>query len=227
MFLRRLYNSYFPSIRSDPSFNQTRTLFIASIGNPEPEYKSTRHNVGHRMMDQLVDIYWKQHLIKRGDYYYSSKYPNIVLFKSVDSYMNLQGKPISKHFSKYNNNTNKKLIILHDELQVDLGKYQIRKPGTSERGHNGLKSINQYMKNDYYKISIGIGRPNDRNQVTDHVLSKFNDREMELLDFEVLPKCVEELEKLIKLDLNSSTSVIEKCEVKKSRIKKEDQSGST
>ncbi|EGW30480.1 uncharacterized protein SPAPADRAFT_63303 [Spathaspora passalidarum NRRL Y-27907] len=176
-------------------------LFIASIGNPEPQYANTRHNIGHRMMNQLIKTYWTSHIsIQGNNLYKSSKYPNILLFKSNDSYMNLQGKPISKHF----NHVRKQyphLVILHDELQVDVGKYQVRKPGTSARGHNGLKSINSYLKNDYIKIGIGIGRPSHRDGVVDHVLSKFDTRELEIIDYDVIPKCVAELEKLIEDDL--------------------------
>ncbi|KAK6459894.1 peptidyl-tRNA hydrolase-domain-containing protein [Scheffersomyces coipomensis] len=203
MLIRHLYKSYFVPIRRNPGLNNTRCLFIASIGNPEPEYEGTRHNIGHRFIDQLINIYWKQHLIKEGDHYFKSKrYPNIVLFKSNDSLMNLQGYAISKHYQQFQQEGSK-LIILHDELQIAVGKYQIRKPGTSPRGHNGLKSINKFISNDKYtKVAIGIGRPPDKKNVIDYVMTKFKDNELEAIDFEVLPKCLIELEKLVEKDLH-------------------------
>ncbi|KAI5951936.1 hypothetical protein KGF54_005011 [Candida jiufengensis] len=195
-----LINTFLP-INPNPYLNFTRCLFIASIGNPEPQFKGTRHNVGHKLMDQLIEIYWKDHLYKQGSYYYSKKYPNLILFKSNDTFMNLQGRPIQKHFQQFHKNS--KLVILHDELEQPLGKYQIRKPGTSSRGHNGLKSIDGVYKNKYTKIGIGIGKPSSKN-ITNYVLSKFDPKEEETLDFDVLPNVVKDLEKMIEQDLKLS-----------------------
>ncbi|KAI5960572.1 uncharacterized protein KGF55_004465 [Candida pseudojiufengensis] len=194
-----LLNTYLP-IKSNPYLKFSRCLFIASIGNPEPKYKGTRHNVGHRLMDQLIEIYWKDHLYKQGFYYYSKKYPNLILFKSDNSFMNLQGKPIQKHFQQFHKTSN--LIILHDELEQPIGKYQIRKPGTSSRGHNGLKSIDGFFRNKYTKIGIGIDKPKSKS-ISDYVLSKFDPKQLEVIDFDVLPNVVKDLEKMIELDLAS------------------------
>ncbi|ODV80209.1 peptidyl-tRNA hydrolase [Suhomyces tanzawaensis NRRL Y-17324] len=190
MLLRNVFNSYFVPIRAN-TLGARRELFIASIGNPEPEYQSTRHNVGHMFFDYLT-ARWASHLTSNGEYYISSKYPKVVLFKSSKSFMNLQGRPISKHYRKHGTS----LVIIHDELQIDLGKLQIRKPGTSARGHNGLKSINSHLPNTYTKVAIGIGRPLDKSQVLKHVLGKFSALEMDKLD-EVFPRALRELEKLI------------------------------
>ena len=93
------------------------------------------------------------------------------------------------------------LVVLHDELQVDLGKYQIRKPGTSSRGHNGLKSIDKYLKNRYFKLGIGIGRPPASQSVVHYVLKNFLLQELDVIDWEVLPKCVKDLENMVIKDL--------------------------
>ncbi|CAL1185363.1 unnamed protein product [Candida parapsilosis] len=195
--LRGLINAYWP-VKAVPDLSFTRGIFICSIGNPEPEYKDTRHNVGHKVMDQLIHMYWKEHLYKQENYYYSRKYPNLVLFKSDSTLMNLQGKIVWKHFQQFRKQSN--LIVLHDDLERNLGKFQVRKPGTSSRGHNGLKSIDEVYKNKYEKIAIGIGRPSSKS-VTNYVLSKFDAKEQEILDFEVIPKVVKELECKIEADL--------------------------
>ncbi|RCK63239.1 Peptidyl-tRNA hydrolase [Candida viswanathii] len=182
-----------------------RCLFIASIGNPEPAYKGTRHNAGHRLMNQLIEIYWKDHVYKEGPYYLSLKYPNLVLFKSNDSLMNLQGRAIQKHLTPTNREN---MIVLHDELQRDLGKFQIRNPGTMSRGHNGLRSLDKCMGQKYRKLGIGIGRPSN-SSVVDYVMGKFTPEDAEILDFEVFPKCVAALEKLIDEDLQQLKDVDE------------------
>lgn len=112
--------------------------------------------------------------------------------------MNVQGKPIQKHFRKFSSDS--QLLILHDELQVELGKFQIRKPGTSARGHNGLKSINLTVGNHYWKVGVGIGRPQTLEKTSDvlnYVLSKFDPEQLETLDHEVFPKIVLGIEKLL------------------------------
>ena len=197
IMLKHLVTSLYTPVRQN-SAHGTRSIFIASIGNPVPTYDNTRHNIGHRLFDQLVTIYWKDHLSPDGDYYKSSKYPNVVLYKSSQTFMNLQGKPIQKHFRKFTSDS--QLVILHDELQVDLGKFQLRKPGTSARGHNGLKSINLTIGNNYWKIGIGIGRPNSlgkASEVLDFVMSKFDPKQLEIIDYEVFPKIVSSIEKLL------------------------------
>lgn len=169
-----------------------RCLFIASIGNPEPEYCLTRHNVGHEFMNQLILIHWKDHIYKDGNYYRSRKFPEVVLYKSNETLMNLQGKFVARHYNRFSLS---KLVVFHDELQVKLGKYQIRVEGTSARGHNGLKSVNQYVpSNKYTKFSIGIGKP--IGEVSKYVLLKFNQEELEILMWDVFPKLVQELEAL-------------------------------
>lgn len=200
--LRGIVNAYCP-VKADPYLQLTRCLFVCSIGNPEPQYKGTRHNVGHRVMDQLIHNYWKDHLYKEGSYYYSRKYPNLVLFKSDSTLMNLQGKTMSKHFQQFHKQS--RLIVLHDDLERDLGKFQVRKSGTSSRGHNGLKSIDGVYKDRYSKIAIGIGRPTSKT-VTNYVLLKFDAKEQEVLDFDVIPKVVKELEGIIEADLDSLRS---------------------
>lgn len=198
-FLRtmfRLIQSYLPQ-RQQPVINQTRKLFVTSIGNPEPEYAGTRHNVGHEFVNQLVKRHWKDHLYEQGGYIHSSKFPSVVIYKSNDSYMNLQGRFVSRNYSRFPNSA---LLVVHDELQVKLGKFQVRGPGTSARGHNGLKSINQYLPNNYTKFLIGIDKPNT--DVVKFVMQKFTPEQQKVLEDDVFPKLVERLEEMAEEENN-------------------------
>lgn len=86
------------------------------------------------------------------------------------------------------------MVVLHDELQRAPGKYQIRQQGTSNRGHNGLKSIEKHLgANKYEKVLIGVGRPMD-DDVVSWVMSNFKDEEVEQID-KAMPKIILELEK--------------------------------
>ncbi|CAH6723007.1 peptidyl-tRNA hydrolase [[Candida] jaroonii] len=183
---------------------------IASIGNPEPEYTFTRHNVGHFALDKLIEDHWtnfksftKHRNLSRGVYSVSndSNMSNILLFKSNDTLMNLQGDPIFTNWRNVKrmqtNNYSPALVILHDEIQLPLGKIQIRKQGTSARGHNGLRSIDSIMGKEYTKISIGVGKPPNK-FVADYVLARFKRPEIETLTYDVMPQIVEVLEEMMK-----------------------------
>lgn len=167
-----------------------RRIFICSIGNPEPQYEGTRHNVGNYLMESIIN-HWKLHLKPEGpNTWRLNKYP-IVLFKSTNSYMNLLGSPVVSSLKK---SREKEMLVLHDELQRSPGKYQIRQAGTSNRGHNGLKSIEKYLgTSNYSKVLIGIGRPTD-DDVVSWVMSKFHDDELHQID-RIVPTIISELEK--------------------------------
>lgn len=160
-----------------PFSSKSGGVLVVSIGNPEPQYKNTRHNVGHWILEELhksnfpVEFGpWKDNETFGGAVSFS-KDGLVVLVRSLGSYMNTQGKPVSKIVQSYAKE--KTLLVVHDDLQKDVGRLQVRLPGTSARGHNGLKSIDQSIGKLYSKVSIGIGRPDKKPNVTDYVLSKF------------------------------------------------------
>lgn len=170
-------------------------ILFAAIANPVPQYSGTRHNVGNWALDQVQkgrsDVPpFKSSRTYRG---YSASEPlelNAVFLKSTQSYMNLQGRPISKawlQFKKAYPNHSAAMVILHDEIQIPLGKIQIRRQNTSARGHNGLRSIDSTIGPVYTKIGIGVGKP-DNIPVDKHVLSKFCSDELEVLTGESLPQ---------------------------------------
>lgn len=184
-------------------------LMIASIGNPEPEFSGSRHNVGHIALDKLVENHWthfkqfgKHRNITRGVYSVSEtdKLQNVLLYKSNETFMNLQGEPVFKNWRQVKRIQEVKydpaLVVLHDEIQLPLGKIQIRRQGTSARGHNGLRSLDSIMGKNYTKISIGVGKPPNQ-YVADYVLAKFKRPEMEILTYDVMPQVVEALEEMV------------------------------
>lgn len=208
---RYIVNRYvFPSnIRALSQTSKPPYLMVASIGNPEPEYTNSRHSVGHWVLDKLIESHWtgfqpfkKHRNIGHGVYSVSKdeSLSNVLLYKSNETYMNLQGSPIYANWNlvrrvqadKYN----PALVIIHDEIQLPLGKIQVRRQGTSPRGHNGLRSIDSVMGKHYTKIAVGVGKPPNK-YVADYVLAKFKKPEMEVLVYDVMPQVVEVLEKMV------------------------------
>ncbi|ODV82677.1 hypothetical protein CANARDRAFT_204741 [[Candida] arabinofermentans NRRL YB-2248] len=184
------------SIKSD----KPPLLFIASLGNPSPSYDSTRHSVGHRILKLYTTRFNFQQVKENGFTFYKNvENDNIVCFKT-SGYMNLSGKSLSKSWNHIlktkSNDYNPILIILHDEMDVELGSIKIRKQGSSHRGHNGLRNIQEVIGKGYTGIQIGIGRNysggdgKSRNSdlVSDYVLGKFKRDEVEVLETTTIEK---------------------------------------
>jgi PTH1 family peptidyl-tRNA hydrolase len=170
---------------------------IVGLGNIGKEYENTRHNIGFIAIDKVLsnlDKYttinkpiFKGQLFKSGDF----------LFLKPSTYMNLSGESVGvvKNFYKIENNN---IIVIHDDLDLKLGALRFKKGG-GNAGHNGLKSIDSHIGNDYNRFRIGIGRPEGEIKVVDYVLGKFKEEELETLS-----KTLENVEKAI-FDWNEKT----------------------
>lgn len=148
---------------------------IVGLGNPGAEYEVTRHNIGFMAIDRLA-----------ASCSFSKKFEGLVaqgslggekvIFLKPQTYMNLSGKSVQAACAFYKIPL-EQVIVLHDELDLPLGKIRI-KQGGGANGHNGLKDIDQMAGVDYWRIRLGIGHPGDKAQVHGHVLSRFTPEEM-------------------------------------------------
>ena len=150
---------------------------IVGLGNPEEKYKNNRHNIGFMVIDSLLDDLSYTHINKQnfqGDLY---KYTNTLLLKP-HTFMNLSGqsvRAVSDYFKPEN------IVVIHDDLDIPFGAMRF-KYGGGNGGHNGLKSIDEHIGRDYFRVRIGIGKPNDKSKVVSHVLSDFSKEQKENLD---------------------------------------------
>lgn len=140
---------------------------IVGLGNPSEEYASTRHNIGKDLVAALAD-----------------DLPSNLKVVELNVYMNHSGPAIKKAVGSAKN-----LVVVHDELDVPLGKVKISF-GSSAGGHNGVKSIEQALKTrDYARVRVGISpssasgklkRP-DPDKLVGFVLGKFKPAEKDKL----------------------------------------------
>jgi PTH1 family peptidyl-tRNA hydrolase len=98
----------------------------------------------------------------------------------------------------------KDVFVFHDDLDIEFGKIKAKFAGSSA-GHNGIESIDKFIGKDYSRIRIGIGRPDSKDEVTDHVLKNFNEEEKEKM-IHTIKKITSSISILIdkKLELFSS-----------------------
>ena len=161
---------------------------LCGLGNPGKKYELTRHNVGFRIID-FINLNFKLKVFKQNKELIAHKgkidSEQCYSFKSFN-YMNLSGPPIKKFSSYYKININN-IIVIHDDLDLKLGKIKYKKGG-GDGGHGGLKSLDSTIGKDYHRLRVGIGRPLIKSNVDKYVLEKFNKNEEEI--FQNLTKLI-------------------------------------
>ena len=98
----------------------------------------------------------------------------------------------------------KNVFVFHDDLDLEIGKIRC-KVGGSSGGHNGIKSIEDAIGPNFYRIRVGIGHPGEKKLVDSHVLNDFTDEETEVIDISV-QKLLDNVHLLIERDLDNFSS---------------------
>jgi PTH1 family peptidyl-tRNA hydrolase len=152
---------------------------IIGLGNPGEQYQNTRHNVGFLAIDSLakrLDLSdWESDKPYQGE---TTKNQGVFLLKP-DTFMNLSGQSVKKVVEDKEIELND-VWVIQDEADLPLGSIRVKKGGT-DAGHNGIKSIDSAISNDYWRIRIGIGKDDGR-ELSDHVLERFTQDEQKQLD---------------------------------------------
>ena len=179
---------------------------IAGLGNPGSKYENTRHNIGFMLIDLLKDSNFKDVSSAKfqGEVF---KFNDIILLKPT-TFMNLSGQSVKavKDFYKPD-----RIIVIHDDLDLSFGTVKFKKGGSSG-GHNGIKSIDNLIGNDYERVRVGIGHEGD---AKNFVLGEFGDEDKKALD-EILAYTKNAVCELLKSDINE---ISQKFTVKKGLIK--------
>ncbi|WP_143689906.1 aminoacyl-tRNA hydrolase [Wolbachia endosymbiont of Nilaparvata lugens] len=161
---------------------------IAGLGNPGSKYELTHHNIGFIVIDAICKYWNFQSFSKKADYLITSSMINnnkVILIKPY-SFMNNSGIPIAKIKNFYKLSLDN-IIVLHDDADLKFGRIKVKKGGSSA-GHNGLKSIDSLIGNDYWRLRFGVGRPEDQKSLADYVLSKFSNFDNVILLVEKIAK---------------------------------------
>jgi len=156
-------------------------LVLVGLGNPETKHSLNRHNVGFMTIDRIVQEYnLGPYINKFQSQIITNKINNkpIILTKP-HTFMNLSGQSVSNIINFYKLKT-ENIIVIHDDLDLNIG-YIKTKIGGSSGGHNGLKSIDSHIGQNYRRLRIGIGHPGDKNLVNNYVLGDFSTQESNII----------------------------------------------
>jgi peptidyl-tRNA hydrolase, PTH1 family len=155
---------------------------IVGLGNPGPEYRSTRHNVGFRVLDLLGERHRIriQQFERRALVGYGSIDQVRVGLVQPQTYMNLSGESVAPLLRQHNLQP-ADLIVVVDEVNLPVGRVRVRPEG-SAGGHNGLKSLIQHLRTDAFpRVRLGVGGPPQGGDLVQHVLSGFGRDDQEPL----------------------------------------------
>ena len=155
---------------------------IVGLGNIGKEYENTRHNMGLMLVDRYLQY---KNITDKFKEKFNAMYVETtinnekVIFIKPTTYMNNSGMAVRAFLDFYKLDV-QDILVISDDLDLDLGKFRLRRNGSSG-GHNGLKSIISHLNSDDFK-RLRIGISNDKDDVINYVLSKFSKKELNEID---------------------------------------------
>ncbi len=148
-------------------------LLLVGLGNPGPEHAGQRHNVGFMAADAIVRRHgfspWRKKF--QGDVAEGTIGGMKVVALKPATYMNLSGQSAAAAAQFYKIDL-ADVIAIHDELDLKFGKLRVKRGGGAA-GHNGLRSLDQHLGQDYRRLRMGIDHPGEKHLVTNYVLGNF------------------------------------------------------
>ena len=147
-------------------------LFVG-LGNPGENYCKNRHNIGFMAIDAIINRHgvssWKKKF--QGLATEVTLNREKLIFLKPSTFMNLSGQSVSEA-SRFYKLKSSEICVFHDELDLPFMKIKT-KIGGGHAGHNGLRSIQQHLGPDYFRVRIGVGHPGDKAKVASYVLNNF------------------------------------------------------
>lgn len=186
-------------------------FLIAGLGNIGAEYAHTRHNIGFDVANAFVQKHGGQFRSDRLAFVSEVRWKGR-MFAVIcpTTFMNLSGKAV-KYWMDKEKIALENLLVIFDDLAIPLTKLRLR-PGGSDGGHNGLRSIQEVLgTTDYPKLRFGIGNNFPKGRQADFVLSKWQPEEEPLVKIKI-EKCVEVIESWASVGLPATMNKINNVE---------------
>jgi PTH1 family peptidyl-tRNA hydrolase len=186
-------------------------FLIIGLGNVGTEYAHTRHNIGFDVVYAFITKHGGQLKTDRLAYVAEVKWKGrIFICICPTTYMNLSGKAVKYWMDKEKIDL-KNLLVVVDDLALPLNKLRLR-PGGSDAGHNGLRSIQEALATtEYPKLRFGIGNSFPKGRQTDFVLGKWGPEESPMVKIKI-EKAVEAIESFSTIGIEATMNNINKIE---------------
>jgi len=181
-----------------------KTILIAGLGNPGKEYEKTRHNAGFMFADyfreKLRDKFgfseWKLDKKLKSEISLGKCCGKKIILLKPQTFMNLSGEAVSAA-KKYYKVKFEDIIVAHDDIDFELGKFKISK-NSSSAGHNGVQNIIDLIgTKNFTRIRIGVDNRGERKIATEkYILGKLTAAEIK-----AVKKVLEEINKSLSIPL--------------------------
>jgi len=147
---------------------------IVGLGNPGRQYQFNRHNIGFMALDVIVERHkfsgWSKKF--QGEIADGTLDGEKILLLKPQTFMNLSGQSVQAAAAFYKIKP-EDIVVFHDELDLAPGKVRVKKGGGAA-GHNGLRSIDEHLGKEYWRVRLGIGHPGNKDMVSPYVLGNFS-----------------------------------------------------
>jgi PTH1 family peptidyl-tRNA hydrolase len=167
-------------------------IMIIGLGNPGEKYEKTRHNAGFLAVEALakkLDLKFKHDSERQAEVAEGTYADHKVILAKPQTFMNDSGKAVQKLADRFNV-PKENVWVISDDVALPLGTLRVRTEG-SAGGHNGLKSIIEYLGSDAFpRFKIGVDAPPLNVPLEAWVLSRFSKDELILLK-EVIEQAVD------------------------------------
>jgi len=172
---------------------------VVGLGNPGTQYELTRHNVGFMFLDELA--------ASANEQFNQSKFSGLtcrirwkghdLLLLKPQTFMNLSGGSVLEAVQFYKLSP-ADVIVVFDDLDQVAGAVRLR-AGGGHGGHNGVRDIlARWGQDSFFRLKIGIGKPEHKSAVVGHVLGRFDNTELEDLKSKVFKTAEERLLDVLK-----------------------------
>ncbi len=157
-------------------------FLVVGLGNPGKEYRGTRHNFGFLVLDKLAQgmaVTFRGCSLFEAEVEVGAILSSSVVLAKPLTYMNLSGHAVAALVSFFQLREPRQLIIIHDDLDIPLGKIKIKSSGGSG-GHKGVQSVIESLgTTEFLRIRLGIGLAKRPLGVIDYVLAPFAPEEQD------------------------------------------------
>ena len=152
------------------------------LGNPGAKYEKSRHNIGFRIIEAIAIVRAATSFRKIAAIAEVSTFGldqiKVILAKPL-TFMNLSGQAV-RFLMDFYKISSEKIYVFHDDIDLKFGDIKIKKSG-GNGGHNGLRSIDALVGNNYWRVRIGVGRPKEKSMVSSYVLDDFSQDEKNIM----------------------------------------------
>ncbi len=129
---------------------------IVGLGNPGEKYRNNRHNVGFQFIDYLIENLQIPNFKTQKMLHVTCYMLHDLILAKPQTFMNRSGEAVKFCVTSYKLQATNDLVIVHDDLDIPLGKFKIQK-GTGPKLHNGIESVERSLgTKDFWRVRVGV-----------------------------------------------------------------------